>query len=104
LSLEQQLCKKSIERLELLFVSNGVKFSSNYASAAYDRDTMHDNVYNSQIGNKVTWTTSFSQGYNNYDISYTTNTSFKPHPSNTPYSPKPSEDNMKEGIGLLGLS
>ena len=60
------------EKLDQLFVSNGVVFSSNHASGAYDRDSMHDSVYRSQIGNSVTWTTPFTQGYNNYDISYTT--------------------------------
>ena len=59
------------EKLDQLFVSNGVIFSSNHASGAYDRDSMHDSVYRSQIGNRVTWTTPFTQGYNNYDISYT---------------------------------
>jgi hypothetical protein len=87
-----------MEKLEQLFVSNGATFSNNYASAAYDRDTAHDNVYNSQIGNKVTWSTPFSQGYNNYDISYTKGTPVKPQPSNTPYNPKPSGGNSKEGI------
>jgi len=59
------------EKLDLLFVANGVVFSSNRASAAYDRDSMHDKVYRSQIDNTVTWTAPFTQGYNNYDISYT---------------------------------
>jgi len=61
------------ERLGLLFVSNGVVFSDNRASAAFNRDPVHDAVYGSQIGNKVTWTSSFAQGYNNYDISYYSN-------------------------------
>ncbi|MCL1976781.1 MAG: hypothetical protein FWG55_01525 [Candidatus Bathyarchaeota archaeon] len=62
------------EKLDLLFVSNGVVFSNNRASVAYDRDSTHDSVYSSQIGNRVTWTTPFTQGYNNYDISYTSGT------------------------------
>jgi hypothetical protein len=62
------------EKLNLLFVSNGVVFSNNRASMAYDRDSVHDNVYRLQIDNKVTWTKPFVQGYNNYDISYTLGT------------------------------
>jgi len=60
-----------IERLDLLFISNGAVFLSNRASGAYDRNTAHNQRYYAQIGNTVTWTTPFTQGYNNYDISYT---------------------------------
>jgi uncharacterized repeat protein (TIGR02543 family) len=61
--------------LERLFVSDGVVFSNNFASAAYSRASVFDNTYNSQIGSKVTWTSPFTQGYNNYDISYVYGTS-----------------------------
>jgi hypothetical protein len=59
------------ENLVGLFVSNGVVFSNNQASEAFYRASKHDAVYVKQIGEKVTWTTPFTQGYNNYDISYT---------------------------------
>jgi uncharacterized repeat protein (TIGR02543 family) len=56
--------------LERLFVSDGVVFSNNFASAAYSRAAVFDATYNLQIGSKVIWTSPFTQGYNNYDISY----------------------------------
>jgi len=59
------------EKLDLLFVSNAAVFSNNLASVAYERASTHNDVYRSQIGGKVTWTRPFTQGYNNYDISYT---------------------------------
>jgi hypothetical protein len=61
--------------LERLFVSDGVVFSNNHASAAYSRAAAFNDVYNSHIGSRVTWTTPFTQGYNNYDISYVYGTS-----------------------------
>jgi len=69
-----------IEHLNRLFVSDGVVFSNNAASAAYNRDPVHDVVYNSHIDSKVTWTKLFHQGYNNYDISYTVGSSYTPEP------------------------
>jgi uncharacterized repeat protein (TIGR02543 family) len=54
-----------------LFIRDGVVFSNNYAPVAYNRDTTHNVIYNSHIGSRVTWTYPFTQGYNNYDISYT---------------------------------
>jgi hypothetical protein len=35
---------------------------------------LNDALYEKQIGHSVTWTTPFTQGFNNYDISYTSNT------------------------------
>jgi len=57
--------------LAKVFVADGVIFSNNSASVAYNRDSSHDTIYYSNIGSKVTWTYPFTQGYNNYDISYT---------------------------------
>ncbi|MDR0374088.1 MAG: right-handed parallel beta-helix repeat-containing protein [Nitrososphaerota archaeon] len=57
--------------LNQLFVYDGVVFSNNSASVAYNRDPLHDAIYHAQIGSNVVWTTPFIQGYNNYDISYT---------------------------------
>jgi hypothetical protein len=62
------------KNLSGLFVSSGVVFSNNQASAAYNRKSNHDIVYVKQVGEKITWTTPFTQGYNNYDISYTSGT------------------------------
>jgi hypothetical protein len=62
------------EEIDNLFVGDGVVFENNRASKAYNRASTHDSVYNSHIGNKVTWSTPFTQGYNNYDISYTNGT------------------------------
>ncbi|MDR0372421.1 MAG: hypothetical protein LBI79_02490 [Nitrososphaerota archaeon] len=61
----------SVEKLDKLFITDSVMFSNNRASAAYNRDPAHDGLYNSHIGSKVTWSDPFTQGYNNYDISYT---------------------------------
>ncbi len=58
-----------------LFVSDGVVFSNNRASAVYDRDPIFDYIYNSQIGRNVVWSSPFTQGYNNYDISFVYGTS-----------------------------
>jgi hypothetical protein len=61
--------------LERIDISGSAAFSNNLASAAYDRDSSDDEVYKEHIGNRVTWTSPFTQGYNNYDISYTKGTS-----------------------------
>jgi hypothetical protein len=61
----------AITNFHKLFVSNGVVFENNHASAAYNRAVAHKSLYQRQIGDKVTWTAPFTQGYNNYDISYT---------------------------------
>ena len=63
-----------VEGLEQIFVSDGVVFENNCASVAYNRNSTHDALYNSQIGRRVTWTSPFTQGYNNYDIYYTMGT------------------------------
>jgi len=60
--------------LNQLFVQNDMIFSNNQASAAYDRNPIDDTLYANQIGPDVVWTTPFTQGYNNYDISYTNGT------------------------------
>jgi hypothetical protein len=57
--------------LNIFYVSDGVVFSNNKAGWAYDRDAKHDEIYNSNIGSNVIWTSPFTQGYNNYDIKYT---------------------------------
>jgi uncharacterized repeat protein (TIGR02543 family) len=56
--------------LNLVFVSDGVVFSNNSASVAYTRAQEHDGIYAAQIGEHVSWTYPFEQGYNNFDISY----------------------------------
>jgi TRAP-type C4-dicarboxylate transport system permease small subunit len=61
-----------VENLDRLFVSDGVVFSTNFAFTKYNRDPARDVVYNSNIGSGVTWSKSFTQGYNNYDIGYKT--------------------------------
>ena len=50
--------------------SVGVVFSNNRASAAYDRNPADDGAYKTYIIGDVTWSEPFTQGYNNYDISY----------------------------------
>ncbi|MCL2477100.1 MAG: hypothetical protein FWE73_07555, partial [Candidatus Bathyarchaeota archaeon] len=59
------------ENLNNLYVENAVVFSDNSASKAYYIDPQDLDLYNSHIGNQVTWTKPFTQGYNNYDIEYT---------------------------------
>lgn len=59
------------ENLDKLWVYDGMVFSDNSASSAYDRAPEHDDIYHAQIGANVIWTAPFVQGYNNYDISYT---------------------------------
>jgi hypothetical protein len=56
--------------LELIYISGNVVFSNNLAATAHNRDPAHDSLYNSRISSTVTWTFPFTQGYNNYDISY----------------------------------
>jgi hypothetical protein len=60
-------------QLEWVYISNNAAFSNNRAAVAYNRNPTDDTLYNSHIANKVTWTSPFTQGYNNYDISYTSN-------------------------------
>jgi uncharacterized repeat protein (TIGR02543 family) len=60
----------AIADFEKLFVGESVVFSNNRASVAYNRSRLYDSVYEMQIKG-TNWTTPFTQGYNNYDISYT---------------------------------
>ncbi|MCL2686621.1 MAG: InlB B-repeat-containing protein, partial [Candidatus Bathyarchaeota archaeon] len=62
--------------LNHLFVFDGMIFSNNRASMAYNRNPIDDALYHAQIGANVVWTVPFTQGYNNYDISYTNGTPF----------------------------
>jgi len=62
--------------LNRLFVYDDMVFSNNRASVAYNRNPADDATYYNQIGPNVTWTNPFTQGYNNYDISYTYGTPF----------------------------
>ena len=64
-----------ITNLDAVSVRNGVVFSGNRAYAAYNRDPIHNSVYNAYIGNNVVWTSPLTQGYNNFDISYVYGTS-----------------------------
>ncbi|MCL2863296.1 MAG: InlB B-repeat-containing protein [Methanimicrococcus sp.] len=47
-----------------------VVFSNNRAYDAYHRDPADDDAYAMYIAGDVTWSEPFTQGYNNYDISY----------------------------------
>jgi uncharacterized repeat protein (TIGR02543 family) len=58
-----------------LTVRDGVVFSDNRALAAYNRDSAHDSTYRAYIENNVKWSEPFTQGYNNFDISYVYGTS-----------------------------
>jgi len=80
----------AVENLDKLFVREGVVFSNNRASEAYDRNPIHDEVYRLHVDHRVTWTSPFTQGYNNYDISYINDTPTSPAPSDPAYSPNPS--------------
>ena len=51
-----------------LLVFDGAQFSNNQASKSYNRNPLDNDVYLSTISKEVTWTTPFTQGYNNYDI------------------------------------
>ncbi|MCL1891490.1 MAG: hypothetical protein FWG00_05735, partial [Coriobacteriia bacterium] len=53
-----------------LFVGAGAAFSGNSAGAAYNRRSNHDSVYSSHIS-CTSWSYGHTQGYNNYDINYT---------------------------------
>jgi len=63
-----------VNNLDNLSIADGVMFSNNRASAAYNRDPVHDELYRTRIGDMVSWSSPFTQGYNNYDISYTSGT------------------------------
>jgi hypothetical protein len=51
-----------------LTVSDGVIFNDNWAHVTYSRLPAYDEVYNTNIGKSIVWTSPFTQGYNNYDI------------------------------------
>ena len=55
---------------KVLFVPAGVIFENNRAATAYNRTPNDDALYDTNIKCTV-WTSPFTQGYNNYDISYT---------------------------------
>jgi len=59
---------------ERLYVGETVIFSGNRARAAYSRNSMYDAVYSDQI-KSIRWSAFLTQGYNNYDISYTSGVS-----------------------------
>ncbi|MDR0471575.1 MAG: hypothetical protein LBH79_07640 [Nitrososphaerota archaeon] len=88
--------------LDTLFVFNGAIFSNNYASTAYNRNPIHDKIYHSQIDNTVTWTTPFTQGYNNYDISYTNGTQI-PTTNNRPGNTDDGALHIEQYITEIGL-
>jgi uncharacterized repeat protein (TIGR02543 family) len=63
--------------LSNLSVAEGVIFADNAAASPYSRDPIDDILYETQIGKKgsgVTWTSPFTQGYNNFDIGYVNGT------------------------------
>jgi uncharacterized repeat protein (TIGR02543 family) len=66
----------ALANLDKLYVYDGMIFSNNCASVAYDRNPIHDALYHTHIGSNVVWTVPFIQGYNNYDISCTSGTPF----------------------------
>ncbi|MCL1978446.1 MAG: InlB B-repeat-containing protein [Candidatus Bathyarchaeota archaeon] len=88
--------------LERLFVSNDVIFQNNLAYAAYNRAPVFDDIYNLQIGSKVTWTSPFTQGYNNYDISYVYGTSLTQYSVTVhdSYASITGADNYSTGISV----
>jgi hypothetical protein len=56
---------------ESLQIFDEMVFSDNQASTAYNQNPIDDEIYHTKIDKNVTWTTPFTQGYNNYDSSYT---------------------------------
>jgi hypothetical protein len=60
----------AVTNFNRLTVRDGVVFSDNRALAAYNRDPAHDSTYRAYIGDNVQWSEPFTQGYNNFDISY----------------------------------
>ncbi|MCL2173477.1 MAG: hypothetical protein FWB84_07570, partial [Candidatus Bathyarchaeota archaeon] len=75
--------RASLERVD---IDRYAVFSNNKASVAYNRSSYDDDVYNRHIDSRAKWSSSFTQGYNNYDIYYTWGT-----PTTVPgTSPSPS--------------
>ena len=60
----------SFDRFRIPEEAVGVVFENNRASVAYDRLLIHDPIYEAYIEGEVTWSAPFTQGYNNYDVSY----------------------------------
>ena len=56
--------------LATLYVRADVDFIGNLARAAYSRDPAFDAIYAVQISPDITWTIPLTQGYNNFDISH----------------------------------
>lgn len=63
------------ENLANLTVGSEAVFSNNNAFRAYNRNPIDDELYFTHI-HATRWTWPFTQGYNNYDISYTNGTPF----------------------------
>jgi len=63
------------DQLSNLTVASDVIFSENKASRAFNRNPDDDDLYFSHIF-ATHWTVPFTQGYNNFDISYTNGTPF----------------------------
>jgi len=72
--------------LERIDIRSASVFSNNRAATAYNRSSTHDNLYNEKIGRSVTWSFTFTQGYNNFDIQYTAGTQID-NPTNPGTSP-----------------
>jgi hypothetical protein len=83
----------SFSILDDITIYRDAVFSGNKASAAYNRASDDDKLYNDHIDPRVTWSSSLRQGYNNYDIQYTRgekiDVEVKPTPTASP-SPSPS--------------
>jgi len=56
---------------EVLYVFDSMVFANNQATSAYSREPLHDELYQTQIDTNIVWSFPFRQGYNNYDIGYT---------------------------------
>jgi hypothetical protein len=96
----------AVEHLSKLFIYDGVTFSDNRASVAYNRDSAHNDIYSAYIGGRVTWTSPFTQGYNNYDISYTSGTQIAgtEWQLSTPNNDEPSSTNSSQSDSNGGQS
>jgi fimbrial isopeptide formation D2 family protein/uncharacterized repeat protein (TIGR02543 family) len=88
--------------MDKLFVYDGMIFSNNSASIAYDRNPIDDTIYYTQIEPLTVWTTPFIQGYNNYDISYTNGTPFTLYTVtvNNSYAPITGADTYIAGVNV----
>ncbi|MDR0492252.1 MAG: hypothetical protein LBH74_01235 [Nitrososphaerota archaeon] len=93
---------ENLAGLEHIYVSNGAVFSNNRASAAYNRNPAHNNLYNKYIMGNVVWSSPFTQGYNNYDISYTSGTLFTNTDKNDQDNSGGNSDSNSNDEGLSG--